>query len=71
MVGYFLSKIYLLSIHEAIFLFDVDLVDSVALLSAGFVTDAAVRSTHHSAFASRHLGAQTQRMFSAWTQPCF
>lgn len=53
---------HLLSIHKAIFLFDVDLVDGVALLSAGLVLDSAVRPTHHSAFTPRHLGAHTKHV---------
>lgn len=50
---------HLFSIHEAIFLFDVDLVDGVALLGAGLVPHAAVWLTHHSAFPSRHLNTHT------------
>lgn len=63
-VAYFLVETWshLLSIHEAIFLFDVDLVDGVALLSAGLVLDSAVRTTHHSAFTSCHLGAYTKHV---------
>lgn len=63
---------HLLSIHEAIFLFDVDLVNGVALLSAGLVLDSAIRPTHHSAFTSRHLDTHTKHCSTnVLTRPCF
>lgn len=45
----------LLSTHEAIFLLDVDVVDGKTLLGPWLVTDAAIRTPHHTTLTTSHL----------------
>lgn len=51
----------LLSTHEAIFLLDVNMVDGKTLLSPWLITNAAVRTPHHTTLTTSHLEKEKKK----------